>query len=35
MVVVNPRKKYSVDSELSHGHGSKFSTRNSNRMSVV
>ena len=26
VVAVNPRKKLSVDSELSRGHGSKFST---------
>ena len=31
----NPRKKQSVDSELSRGHGSKFPTRGSNRMLVV
>ena len=35
MVAVDQRKKQSVDSELSHGRGSKFSTRGSNRMLVV
>ena len=35
MLVGNSRKKQSVDSELSHGHGSKFPTQCSNRMLVV
>ena len=35
VVAVNPRKKQSVDSELSCGRGSKFSARGSNRMFVV
>ena len=35
MVDVDQRKKESMDSELSHGCSSKFSTRGSNRMLVV
>ena len=35
VIAVNSRKKYSVDSELSRGRGSKFSTQGSNRMLVV
>ena len=31
----NPRKKYSVDSELSWGRDSKFPTQSSNMMLVV
>ena len=31
----NPRKKQSMDSELSRDRGSKFPTRGSNRMLVV
>ena len=34
-VVGNPRKKESVVLELSHGRGSKFSTRGSNKMLMV
>ena len=35
VVAVDQGKKKSVDLELSHGRGSKFSTRGSNRMLVV
>ena len=35
MVAADQRKKQSVDSELSRGRGSKFSTRGSNRMLAV
>ena len=35
MAAKDPRKKWFVDSELSRGRGSKFSTRDSNRMLVV
>ena len=35
MVAVDQGKKQSVDSELSRGRGSKFSTWGSNRMLVV
>ena len=35
MLAVNPRKKYFMDLELSHGRGSKFPTQDSNRMLVV
>ena len=35
VVAVDQRKKWSMDSELSHGRGSKFSTRSSNRMLVL
>ena len=35
MVAVDQKKKLSMESKLSHGCGSKFSTRGSNRMLVV
>ena len=35
MVAVDQKKKLSMESKLSHGYGSKFSTRDSNRMLVV
>ena len=35
MVAVDQGKKQFVDSQLSRGHGSKFSTQGSNRMLVV
>ena len=35
MVVVNPKKKKSVDSELSRGRGNKFPTQDNNKMLVV
>ena len=35
VVIADQGNKYSVDSELSCGLGSKFSTRGSNRMLVV
>ena len=35
IVVVNPKKKQSVDSELSRGHGNKFPTQGNNKMLVV